>query len=52
MCSAATRLGGAREHLVPVSGGALERLDETIEQGRDLVIVHRVTSVIVFLIFS
>jgi hypothetical protein len=35
------RLGGASENVVPASDLVLERFDESLEDGRDVVVVHR-----------
>jgi hypothetical protein len=35
------RLGGTSENVVPASDLVLERIDESLKHGRDVVVVHR-----------
>jgi hypothetical protein len=45
------RLGGTYENVVPASDLILEWFDEPLEHGRDIMVVHRGTSVIASLTF-
>ena len=44
-------LGGTRENVIPASHFILERSDQALEHGRDVLVIHRCTSVIAVLTF-
>ena len=44
-------LGGTPENVIPASHFILERSDDALEHGRDVLVIHRCTSVIAVLTF-
>ena len=44
-------LGGTPENVIPASHFILERSDQALEHGRDVLVIHRCTSVIAVLTF-